>query len=85
MATIFTLMVRILAMKNALKPRPEKCIVLLDRPQNAHISMREPTPVLATLSEHIMRRLQVLISHPAEDSLSRRMRNHGMSRRRDTV
>ena len=43
------------------------------------MSTREATPVLATLREHSVRRLQGLNSHRGEDSLSLRMRNHVLS------
>ena len=42
---------------------------------------RKYFPALATLCEHSVRRLQGLNSHPGEDSLSLRMRNHVLSRR----
>ena len=49
---------------NALKPKPEKYVVLPDRSLNAHMSTGEPTPALDTLREHSVRRLQGLDSHP---------------------
>ena len=70
---------------NAMKPKQEKYVVLLDRPLNAPTSTSEPTPALATLREHSVRRLQGLKSHPAEDSLSPRMRNHVLSRLKANV
>ena len=54
---------------NALKQKPEKYIVLLDRPLNSPMSTSQPTPAFATLREHSVRRLQGLDSRPAEDSL----------------
>jgi len=70
---------------NALKPKPEKYVVLLDRPLNAPMSTSEFTPAFATLREHSVRRLQRLKSHPGEDSLSLRMRNHVLPRLKATV
>ena len=70
---------------NDLKPKPETCVILPDRPLNAPISTSKFTPALATLPEHSMRRLQGLNYHLGEDSLSLRMRNHFLSRLRDTA
>jgi len=49
------------------------------------MSTSKPALALATLREHSVRRLQGLNSHPGEDSLSLRMRNHVLSRLRATV
>ena len=49
------------------------------------MSTSEPTPALATLREHSVRRLQWLNSHLGEDLLSLRMCNHVLSRLRATV
>ena len=49
------------------------------------MSTSDPTPAFATLREHSVRRLQGLNSHPGEDSLSLRMRNHVLARLRATV
>ena len=78
MARIFTLN------GNDLKPKPETGVVLLNR-LKVPLSTREPIPALTTLREHSVRRLQGLNSHPGEDSLSLRMRNHVMSHLKASV
>jgi hypothetical protein len=85
MARIFHTRVQNSGHVNTLKPKPRKSVVLLDRPVNAPMLTSEPTPALATLREHSVRRLQGLSSHPGEDSLSLRMRSHVLSRLRATV
>ena len=55
---------------HALKPKPEKYVVLLYRPLNAPMSTSEPTPALATLREHSVGRLQGLNSHPGSESIN---------------